>query len=41
MNILFTKKEYQLAKSTQNLPCKCYNCNNIFFVMKKQIMSKT
>ena len=34
---LFTEEEYQRAKSTDFLPCKCEQCNKSFLVIKKQI----
>jgi hypothetical protein len=33
----FTEIEFSAATSTQLLPCFCYNCNKIFYVMKKNI----
>ena len=37
MKPLYTKFEFKSAKSLDKLPCKCYNCNNIFYVTKKYI----
>lgn len=34
---LYTKKEYDLSKSQDKLPCKCEYCNNTFYKMKKYI----
>ena len=34
---LFTEEEYQRAKSTDFLPCKCEQCDKSFLVIKKQI----
>lgn len=37
MKPLFTNKEFDLAKANDKLPCKCYQCDNNFLVMKKFI----
>ena len=37
MKKLFTESEYQLAKSTDKLPLKCYACDNTFYIEKKEI----
>lgn len=37
MNTLFSNKDYQEAKSSDKLPCKCYNCGEIFMCLKKLI----
>lgn len=34
---LYTKEDFKNSKSTDKLPCKCYNCNNTFFTTKKLI----
>lgn len=38
MKINFTDIEFTAATSTTLLSCHCYHCNNIFYVMKKNIM---
>jgi len=37
MKPLFTQIEYNSTKSTDKLPCQCYNCNNTFYSMKVNI----
>lgn len=37
MKTLFNDIEFNSAKSTDKLPCECYNCNNTFYVIKKLI----
>jgi len=37
MKPLYSKKEFNLAKSQDKLPCKCYNCKKPFLKMKKEI----
>jgi hypothetical protein len=37
MKPLFTQEEFNSAKSNDTLPCKCYHCNNIFFITKHKI----
>jgi hypothetical protein len=37
MKTNFTEKDYNLAKSEDYLECVCYNCNNTFAVIKKEI----
>ena len=34
---LYTENEINQAKSNDKLKCKCYNCHNAFFIMKKSI----
>ncbi|MFA7289199.1 MAG: hypothetical protein WC055_10005 [Melioribacteraceae bacterium] len=37
MKPLYTNKQYNSARSTEQLPCECYYCNNPFNVVKKYI----
>lgn len=37
MKINFSSHEFDTAKSTDKLPCICYQCNNIFYALKKHI----
>lgn len=37
MKPLFTDEQYQLAKSTDKLPCECYQCGETFLTHKKEI----
>lgn len=37
MKPLYTQNEYDNAKSMDRLPCKCYQCNNVFYPLKKHI----
>jgi hypothetical protein len=37
MNKIFTEKEFNLAKSMDELKLKCYHCDKIFFKYKKEI----
>lgn len=37
MKPLYSKNEFDLAKSTDKLPCQCYQCNEIFYEYKKNI----
>jgi len=37
MKPLYTKEEFDSAKSKDKLPCQCYSCDNTFFVYKKFI----
>jgi hypothetical protein len=37
MKPLFDYKLFNDSKSEDKLPCKCYNCDNVFYVMKKAI----
>lgn len=37
MKPLYTDNEFKNSKSTDKLPCKCYQCNNIFYEYKKII----
>ena len=39
MKPLYTQNEYDISKSTDKLPCQCYNCNSIFNKEKKYITS--
>jgi hypothetical protein len=34
----FTESEFSAATSTTLLPCHCYNCDNVFLMMKKNIV---
>lgn len=38
MKANFSELEFNTAKSTTKLPCYCYHCNNIFFIMKRYIL---
>jgi hypothetical protein len=37
MKQLFTNAEYDNAKSTDKLPCECYQCGDSFFRIKKEL----
>jgi len=37
MKPLYTKKDFDSAKSQDKLPCECYNCKSTFFLKKKRI----
>jgi hypothetical protein len=37
MKPLYTKKDFDSAKSQDKLPCECYNCASTFFLKKKRI----
>lgn len=37
MKILYNQKQYDSAKSTDKLPCECYQCHNSFLQYKKRI----
>lgn len=37
MKKLFTEEEFRNSKSTEALPCECYNCKNIFYLTKHKI----
>jgi len=34
---LYNQKEFELAKSTDKLPCECYQCKQVFYKEKKEI----
>jgi len=34
---MYTENEFNLAKPIDELPCECYNCNNIFYITKHKI----
>lgn len=36
----YTEIEFNLSTSTNSLACLCYNCNNSFYVMKKNIQQE-
>jgi len=40
MKSLYTDNEFNLAKSTDKLPCECYQCSKTFFKKKKYITSE-
>jgi hypothetical protein len=37
MKALFTDEEFNLAKSTDLLPCECYYCHKIYYQNKHEI----
>lgn len=37
MKPLYSEKEYKETKSTDKLPCECYQCGNTFHKVKKEI----
>lgn len=39
MKPLYTQEQFDLAKSTDKLPCECYHCSNIFYTEKRYIKS--
>lgn len=39
MKPLYTKEEFENAKSMVKLPCECYQCGNTFYKIKKEISS--
>jgi len=39
MKPLYTEEEYNNSKSTNKLPCECYQCGNTFYKIKKEITS--
>jgi hypothetical protein len=39
MKPLYTQQEYDNSKSTQKLPCECYQCGDTFYKLKKEITS--
>lgn len=39
MKPLYTKEEFENAKSMDKLPCECYQCGNTFYKIKKEISS--
>lgn len=41
MKPLYTNDEYQKAKSRDKLPFSCYHCNNIFYIEKHHINSRS
>lgn len=37
MKPLYNQEQFNKSKTTDKLPCECYNCNKIFFKTKKDI----
>lgn len=37
MKPLYTKERFDIAKTNDKLPCKCYNCNDTFYKTKSAI----
>lgn len=39
MKPLYTQDEYLNSNNETKLPCKCYQCGNVFYTMKKNILT--
>ena len=37
MKPLYTQEQFNNSKSTEKLPCECYECNNTFLIKKNEI----
>lgn len=40
MKPLYTKIQFDTAKTNDKLPCECYGCKNIFYAAKREILLK-